>query len=126
MPTLTANNTSLTYTDLEVFDDISDINPNQGSMHTDCLTGFQVDVDVEAINNEGEEKLLHLGFACIETNCGIEAYSGFSMCRSGYDNDQYSELEEFFDYDMDAWELLLDEVEKLAKAEIQELTGEGN
>ena len=125
MTTLTANNTSLTYTELDVFNDLSDINPDQGSMHTDCLIGFQVDVKVKATNQKGEKAEFYLVLQTHETNCSIEAYSGFGMCSGaehGCDADQYSELEQFFDYEMDAWLLLVDEVENLAKAELKSLT----
>ena len=122
MTTLTANNTSLTYTELDVFNDLSDINPDQGSMHTDCLTGFQVDVKVSVKNQHGDEADFYLVFQAEETNSRIMAYSGFGM-ESGHANGcdacQFSELEEFFDGEMGAWELLLDEAEKLSKIELE-------
>ena len=125
MTTLTANNTSLTYTELDVFNDLSDINPDQGSMHTDCLIGFQVDVKVKATNQNGAEKDFYLVLQTQDTNNRLEAYSGFGMCAGaahGCDADQYYELEQFFDYELDAWVSLLDEVENLSKAEIESLT----
>ena len=125
MTTLKANNTSLTYRELDVFNDISDINSDQGSMHTDCLTGFQVDVKVTAKNRHGDEADFYLVFQTEETNSRIMAYSGFGM-ESGHANGcdacQFSELEEFFNWEMGAWELLLDEVEKLSKIELESLT----
>ncbi len=63
------------------------------------VEGFQVDYDIVAFNENGEEEAFHLIYQSSDRSDNRMAYSGYEMQSINYANDESVELAEFVGHD---------------------------
>lgn len=120
---------SISYTidSVEIFDDFVTLSlfDNAATPKTVALDGFQIDINVSVVNQEGKEECFLLVLQSHDRLNGMEAFNGYEMSFAntyGCDADKSDELEVFVDYDRAVLDAVLAKANKMAREYLNDIS----